>query len=522
MEKDLVFVIDYGTQSVRVSIIDRHGEFLAFEQERYEKPYFSIKPGYCEQDPNYYYECFRKACLRLTEKNKELLQRVGAISSTCFRDTTAFLDENYKPVRPSILWLDQRQAKLKRKIPSIYTFIYKIIKMNNAIVLNRRRTPALWLQENEMENWKKIKYYAPISSYFNYRLIGVLSDSPSNMTGHYPIDFKKGKRYSKNHIQGCIFGIDPSQLPKITKVGDIIGYTNSKTYFETGIPKDIPFIATGNDKSCEALGAGSIDSSYAHVSYGTASTIAVTSKKYFHPEPFLPAYQCCYKGWYTGEVQIYRGYWMLKRFTEEFGKEENLEAQIQMKAPEEILNQKLSEIPPGSNGLVVQPYWGPGLNRPLAKGSIIGFYDVHTRYHIYRAIIEGIAYALREGLQEIKRKTKKKIKYLTISGGGSKSDAICQITADVFNIPVLKSDSYEASSKGCAMSLFLNLGVYNTLEECKKNMVKIEKKFEPNEENAKKYDYLFKNVYLKIFPALDKTYAKLTKYLQINNEGLIK
>jgi sugar (pentulose or hexulose) kinase len=522
VEKDLVLAIDYGTQSVRVSIVDRFGKFLAFEKETYEEPYFSTKPGYCEQYPDYYYEHMCKAAKRLTSKNPELLKRVVAMSESCFRDTPVFLDENYSVVRPSIIWLDQRQAKLERKIPRIYTLLFWLVGMERTIVLNRKRTPALWLQENEPENRKKIKHYVPLSCYFNYRMLSVCSDGPSNMTGHFPIIFKTGKWYGKRSMKGMIFGIDPSQCPNITPTGEVVGYVTEKCHEETGFPIGLKFIATGNDKACEALGSGAISNDVAHVSYGTASSVSITTKRYINPEPFLPSYQCSYRNCYSAEVQVYRGYRMLKRFSKEFADKESVEAQIEKIAPEEILNEKLMDIPPGSNGLIVQPYRGPGLHRPLAKGAIIGFYDVHTKYHMYRAIIEGIAYALKEGVNGITRRTHKKLKYLTISGGGSRSDAICQITSDIFDLPVIKTDTYETSSLGCAMSIYLALGVYKTPKEAVDNMVKKSKEFYPNKENAKKYGRLFKNVYLRIYPSLEKSYEYLSEYLQKNNEGIVE
>ena len=96
MYKNPVISIDFGTQSVRVSIINNKGEFLAFEKVTYDKPYFSIKPGYCEQDPEYYYSCMCKASQALVEKNKDLVAKCEYFSITCFRDTAAYLDENYK------------------------------------------------------------------------------------------------------------------------------------------------------------------------------------------------------------------------------------------------------------------------------------------------------------------------------------------------------------------------------------------------------------------------------------------
>lgn len=517
-----VISIDYGTQSVRVAIINEKGEFLAFEQERYDEPYFSIKPGYCEQNPDYYYEKMCLAAKRLTEKNKELLKGVESISSTCFRDTAVYLDENFNVVRPSIIWLDQRQAKLKRKIPFVYSAAFWLVGMSDTIILNRKRTNALWLQEKEPENREKIRYYVPLNSYFNYRMLGVLGDSASNMIGHFPINFKSGKPYGKYALKGIIFGVDPIMLPKVIKSpGEIIGSVSKKGSEETGFPEGLNYIGTGNDKSCEALGSGAIDGNCAHASLGTSCSIAMIKHKYFEPIKFLPSYICAFKGYYSGEVQVYRGCWMLSWFSKEFAKEDISLAEIEKIAPEELLNREILKISPGSNGLILQPFWGPQLEKPLAKGSIIGFYDVHTKYHMYRSIIEGLCYALKEGLLSIEKRSHQKAKYITIAGGGSKSEAICQICADIFNKPVYKPKNYEASTLGCAMAQFIALNKYNSLKEAKESMITYDKIFYPNKENVKKYEHLFKEVYEKIYPKLKGVYASLNDYLQINNEGTI-
>ncbi len=514
-----VISIDFGTQSVRVAIINELGKILAIEQEKYDIPYFSLKPGYAEQDPNYYYDLMCKASKRLVEKNKELMNDVVSFSSTCFRDTAAFLDKDYKVIRPSIIWLDQRKAKLEHKIPLLYTLAFCVVGMNDTIILNRKRTPAIWLEENEPDNYAKIAHYAPLNSYFNYRILGRLADSPSNMIGHFPINFKTGKVYGKNAIKGCIFDIDPKLIPEIVPVGSVIGEVTEIGHKETGLPKGLKYIATGNDKSCEALGSGATEKGSVHVSMGTACSIAMTSKKYFEPIRFLPSYITAYKGYYSGEMQIYRGCWMLSWFAKEFGKEAIEEAEIEKIAPEHLLNKKILAIPPGSDGLVLQPFWGPQLERPLAKGSIIGFYDVHTKYHMYRSIIEGLGYCLKEGLESISKNCHQKPKYITIGGGGSKSNAICQILADIFNLPVYKPSNYEVSIIGCAMSQLVALNIYKDVEECKKACVEYETIYKPNPENAKKYEYLYKNVYKKVYPKLKSVYAELSEYLNMNNEG---
>jgi sugar (pentulose or hexulose) kinase len=142
-------------------------------------------------------------------------------------------------------------------------------------------------------------------------------------------------------------------------------------------------------------------------------------------------------GAYSLEIQIYRGYWMVSWFKNEFGHHEQRLADERNIAPEELFDELLRVVPPGSDGLVLQPFWSPGLKLPgpEARGAIIGFGGVHTRAHLYRAILEGLAYALRDGAERTSRRSGTPITELRVAGGGSQSDQAMQITADVFGLP---------------------------------------------------------------------------------------
>lgn len=510
--KNYILVCDIGTQSCRASLVSSNGEILTMESIKYEVPYNSPKNGYVEQDPNFYYNNIIKCTKAISEKNGELLGFCKSMVITAFRDSACYLDENFNIVRPTILWLDQRTARLDEKMPWYDNLIFGIVGMGKTVEYNRKRTPANWLKENEPVNWNKIKYYVPLTAYWNYKLTGNLADSNANVVGHYPINFKKGVWYGPNHPRTHVFGIPVDKLCKLVPVGEIIGTITAEASLESGIPVGTKLIASGADKACEVLGDGCISNEGAAISYGTACTIDIANKKYRTPETFLPGYKAAIPDLYNLEVQIYRGYWMVKWFIKEFipqSEQDNIDSSITI---EELLDKKILEIEPGCNGLVLQPYWGPGLKRPLARGAIVGFSDVHTKYHVYRAIIEGICFALKEGMESIRKRTKRKIKYLVVSGGGSKNDIIAQITADIFNIPVLKTDTSEACTIGGAMSGFLAEGVFKDVDEAKKNMVKYVKTFTPNKEAAKKYEYLYKNVYKEIYPKLNKCYSNLKEF----------
>lgn len=209
---------------------------------------------------------------------------------------------------------------------------------------------------------------------------------------------------------------------------------------------------------------------------------------------------------------------MISWFKKEFCLKEVVEADEKGISPESLLNERLYEIPPGSKGLMLQPFWGAGLKMPEAKGAIIGFGDVHTRAHIYRAIIEGINYGLREGVEMIEVKTRARVERLMVSGGGSQSDAICQITADMFGRPVYKGETYESSGLGAAIVGFVGLGVYSSYEEAVDRMVHYSQVLTPDGDNVEVYNQLYNRVYKRIYPRLKTLYEEIqqiTKYPEI-------
>lgn len=508
----LVLTMDFGTQSVRVALINKSGEIESIVKRKYSPAYVSLEKGYAEQDPDYYYNILIECLKELAKSSKDILERIKGSTIATFRDSSVQLDKDNKPVRKSILWLDQRLAKAKEKLPFGYSALFSLVGMQDTIKLNRSRTMAHWIKENEPDVWSKTVKYVNISTYLTYKLTGELTDSCANLTGHYPINFKKRKWWGEKALKGVIFGIPNRMLFPLKQPGEVIGEISEEICKATGLPVGIKLYASGSDKACETIGLGALSKNIAAVSYGTASSIEVSNQKYHEPEPFLPAYPAAVPNWYNMEVQVYRGYWMLSWFTKNFASELIDESKIQNMAVEEILNKDLSKIPPGSDGLVLQPYWGPGLRRPLAKGGIIGFSDVHTREHLYRAIIEGIAYALKEGLDGIEKSQRHKVKEIRISGGGSQSDAICQITADIFNLPVSRVQTFETTSLGAAISTFVAIKEFSSVNEAMEAMSHKTVTFYPNPNAAEQYKELYKKVYLKIFPKLKNVYKDINKF----------
>jgi sugar (pentulose or hexulose) kinase len=280
---------------------------------------------------------------------------------------------------------------------------------------------------------------------------------------------------------------------------------------DTGIPEGLPIIAGAADKACEVIGAGCLTPEVACLSYGTAATINITTSRYLEATPFIPPYQAAIRERYNTEIQITRGFWMVNWFKEQFGLHEEMEAHSRGVAPETLFDELVNAVPPGSMGLMLQPFWNPGIKvpGPEAKGAVIGFGDVHTRAHLYRAILEGLAYALREGRERIERRGGWRIERVRVSGGGSQSDAAMQITANIFNLPTERPHLFETSGLGAAIIAAVGLGLHPDFDTAVREMTRVGQVFQPEAQHVRIYEQLYRKVYCRMYRRLRPLYRDI-------------
>jgi len=502
-ENPVVLSIDIGTQSVRAMLIDKHGEILFKVQHKYIKPYYSINPGWAEQKPQVYWDaiCFVTNQLRSEAAGKNWSQII-AVTITTIRDTCICVDKAGKPLRDFILWLDKRQYEPKKPLPLFKNMIISISGMKDTAELQRKASVCNWIIENEKNVWEKTYKFLFISGYMTFMLTGNIIDSVANMIGHIPFNSKTRTWMDKNELNRCIFNIGTEKLSDLIEPGETLGYITSLASLQTGIPEGLPLIATGSDKGCETLGLSCLKPDSAAIGLGTTATIQFTIDRYMEPLPFIPAYPAVLKGHYNPEVQVYRGYWLISWFKKEFASKEVEQAANLGVPPEMLLESLLNKVPAGCEGLVFQPYFTPGIIMPKARGAIIGFSDVHTRAHVYRAIIEGINFALMDGLYTMQKRGKVNIEKLFIAGGGSQSDGICKITASMFGLPAYRIQTYEAAALGSAIVAFAAKHVYTDTYEAASKMVRIKDEFLPDQKDHRLYKHLFDEVFSKIFNKL--------------------
>ncbi|MBR3554232.1 MAG: FGGY-family carbohydrate kinase [Clostridia bacterium] len=495
MEHPLVLTFDIGTQSARCLLVNKTGGFEDMQQQKYETPYFSKQPGWAEQAPDFYFESIAALSKTLLARNKDKLGRIVAVCLTCIRDTVLCLDKDKRPLRDIILWLDEREANDEGQIPASKRALFSLVGMGESVRILYRATAANWLMQNEPDLWAKTDKYVMLPTYLNYLLTGTLKDSTANMIGHVPFDYKKRCWMGESGLTRCVCDVPQEKLCALVPSGEVIGTITAEASEKTGIPAGLPLIATGSDKGCETLGMSVIRPDQAAVSFGTTATLQMAVKDYFEPQPFMPAYPAVPNDMYNPEFEVFRGFWMISWFIEQFGAEDKAAAAAKGVSAEQYLDEKIKAIAPGAGGLLLQPFWTPGITNPAASGAIVGFSDYHTRYHLYRAVIEGICMELYHGLDTMQKRSKLTVRDLYAGGGGASSPVVCQIAADVFGLPVHRIQTHEASAVGCAMVAFLSQGVFGNYEDAIAHMIQQKDVFVPNAENHRVYMELYDKAY---------------------------
>jgi sugar (pentulose or hexulose) kinase len=501
-----LLAIDNGTQSVRALLFDPRGNLLAKQRVPIE-PYYSTTPGLAEQDPEVFWRAVCEACQGLWAQGVDKTS-LAAVALTTQRSTVINVDENGKPLRPAIVWLDQRRIEGLKPVGGLWGAAFALAGASETVAYLQAEAEANWIRANQPDVWNETHKYLFLSGYLTYRLVGQFVDSVACQVGYVPFDYKSQTWAKAWDWKWQAVPMEARLLPHLVPAASTLGTISADAASATGLPKGLPLIAAAADKATEVLGAGCLEPHVACLSYGTTATINTTHKKYIEVIPLLPPYPAAVPGQYSFEIQVQRGYWMVTWFKHQFGLREQKLADEQGIEPEALFDELVRTIPPGSDGLVLQPYWSPGLRfpGPEARGAIIGFSDVHTRAHLYRAILEGLAYAMREGAERTEKRSGVRITELRVAGGGSQSDAALQLTADVFGLPASRPHVYEASGLGAGMDAAVGAGIHPDFPAAIREMTRVRDTFEPDAKIHARYDDLFYGVYRKMYNRLKPLY----------------
>ena len=509
MNPDLILAIDNGTQSVRALVFDPQGSLVAKARVPIQ-PYFSTAPGLAEQDPQVFWNAVCQATQQLWQLGVDR-KRIACLTLTTQRSTVINVDAQGKPLRPAIVWLDQRRTQGLPPVGGPWGLVFKLAGMSQTVAYLQAEAEANWLRTRQPEIWENTHKYLLLSGYLTYLLTGKYIDSVGCQVAYIPFDYKKLRWSSRWDWKWQAVPMEREKLVDLAPPAALLGEITPWAAEQTGLPVGLPMIAAAADKACEVIGAGCLEPHLGCLSFGTSATINTTHRKYIEVIPLIPPYPAAVPGAYSLEVQIYRGFWMVSWFKEQFGQAEQQRANELGQEAEQLFDELLRQVPAGANGLMLQPYWSPGLRvpGPEARGVVLGFNDVHTRAHLYRAIIEGLAYALRAGAERTVRRTHIPITEIRVAGGGSQSDAAMQLTADMFGLPATRPHVYEASGLGAAIDGAVGVGLHPNFTVAVSAMTHPGETFHPDAANHELYNQLFQEVYTQIYSRLKPLYERI-------------
>ena len=238
----VVLVFDIGTQSTRALLVSSEGKILAKAQKGHHPAYVSRKSGWAEQDPDFYYQNLCRVSRQLRESFPDIFAQIRAVTLTTIRCTSVCLGRDGEPLRPAILWLDQRRASGTPALKPWISAAVKAVGMTKTLNLQYQKSHCNWIRENEPDIWAKTKKYVLLSAYLNYRLTGRLADSTASIVGYVPYDFKNRCWKKKNDLVRPVFDIPDEMMRELVDPGDYIGSLTETAAEDLGLNKDLKLI----------------------------------------------------------------------------------------------------------------------------------------------------------------------------------------------------------------------------------------------------------------------------------------
>ena len=498
----IVIGIDSSTTACKAIAWSPTGQAVAEGRASY--PLSQPAPNCYEQDAE---EWWAGTCRAL----RALLDHVGtaqveALCITHQRESFVPVDGQGRPVRPAILWMDGRSR-------AQVAFLERTIGQDILHEISGKppsTTPSLpkivWLMQHEPGVTRRTAKFLDAHAFLIHRFTGEFRTSLASADPMGLIDMR-----AQTWAAGLIeeLGLRVGQFADLVPPGAIIGQVSEAAAAATGLPAGLPIVAGAGDGQCAGLGAGAIRGGTASLNMGTAVTSGVTSSRYLTDRAFRTLCSPI-AGSYFLESVIVGGVFTVGWFVDRFASD--LRDSWLPLSPEEMLETAAAKVAPGSQGLVLVPYWNHSMTPywdPAASGITVGWIGTHGREHFYRAILEGVAFEQRLVGDGIMAVTGQPFgEYVTL-GGGSRSELWCQILADVTGVPIVRASTAEATCLGAGILAAAAAGWYPDVYRAAGAMTGRTDTFMPDPPIQAVYDRLFSEVYRPLFPALQPLLQRL-------------
>ena len=485
--------IDLGTSAVKLLLMDSTGAIQNVVSREY--PISFPRPGWSEQNPEDWWTAVMDGISALTaDRDRSQIAGIGCGGQM---HGLVALDERDRVLRPAILWNDGRTAE---ETEWLNTAVGKdrLSRYTANIAFAGFTAPKLlWMRKHEPDLFAGIRKVMLPKDYINYRLTGVHCTDVSDASGMLLLDVER-KRWSPEMLDAC--GIHTGQLPRIFESYEVVGTLKPDVAAQLGLPENVKVCAGAGDNAAAAVGTGTVGNGACNISLGTSGTIFISSEKFggdphnalhsfahadghYHLMGCMLSAASCNKWWAEDILN-----------TADFAGEQ---------AP--ITDGRL-----GRNHVFFLPYLmgeRSPINDTNARGTFIGLTMDSTRADMTQAVLEGVAFAIRDSL-EVARALGLDIKKSRVCGGGAKSPLWRKIMANVCGLELERIESEEGPGYGGAILAAVACGEFGSVEEAANRLVKVVETVKPEPEIAARYEARYQQ-FRAIYPAVKELFPKL-------------
>ena len=484
-----VIGIDSSTTATKAVVWDRDGRAVA--EGRAEFALALPRPGWHEQDPEDWWRSCVAAVTQALESGDGA--DIEALCVTHQRETFACLDEQGRPVRPAIVWMDVRATdqvaalgseeihRLTGKPPDTTPALYKL----------------LWVREHEPETLERTRWVVDVHAFLVHRLTGVWRTTTACADPLGLIDMQRGD-WSDDLLARV--GLARERVPALVAPGEVIGELSPAAAERLGLAAGLPVVGGAGDGQAAGLGANATRPGHAYVNLGTAVVAGTMTEDYAWHRAFRTLTGAV-PGTYLLETLLQGGTYTVNWFLDRIAVLDAPGLGLGLRDVD-VLETAAARLGPGSEGLLLVPYMASAQTPywdPAARGILFGLAGHHGRQHIFRAIMEGIAFEQRLAFEGMEPELERPIELLLTTGGGSRSALWRQILADVTGKTVVACREAETTSLGAGMQAAAAAGWYGSAREAAEAMSGVGARHTPYAGTAARYDELFA-VYREIYP----------------------
>jgi xylulokinase len=468
-----VLGIDVGTGGTRALIIDGHGRVVSSATEEHQ-PFASPQIGWAEQHPE---DWWRAACIAVRKAIADANlspEEIACIGFSGQMHGAVMLDEQGSVVRPALIWCDVRTEKQCRDLTAKIGPERLIQLTCNPALANFTLTKLLWVRENEPQNWKRVRSVMLPKDYVRFRLTGERATDMADASGTLLLDVTH-RRWSREMLQAA--EIDERLLPSLHESPAVCGKVSDKGAAESGLRVGTPVVAGAGDQAAGATGMGIVSAGAVSATIGTSGVVfAGTDRPALDPHGRVHTFCHAIPGrWHVMGVTQAAGL-SLRWFRDTFATSSGVARESY-----DQLTAEAAKIPAGSEGLLWTPYLmgerTPHLDSN-ARGALVGLTASHTRAHVVRAILEGVAFSLRDTFT-LFREMNVPVTSIRLGGGGARSPLWRQIQADVYGHAVEIVEAEEGAAYGAALLAGVGAGVWPTVDAACAATVRVASRVNP-------------------------------------------